>query len=52
MADSTVTSFLTLVELLAGFGIASVVFWAYFRFRPQRPPTPSAPGAPADQAQP
>lgn len=35
LADSTRTSFFTLVLLLAFFGIASVLFWAYFRFRPK-----------------
>ena len=30
--------FVTMVVLLAGFGIASVVFWTYFRFRPARQP--------------
>ncbi len=37
LADSTRTSFITLVVLLALFGIASVAFWAYFRFRPKKP---------------
>lgn len=36
MADSTRTSFLTMVALLIGFGLASVLFWAWFRFRPRR----------------
>lgn len=36
LADSTRTSFVTLILLLAFFGIASVLFWAYFRFRPKR----------------
>jgi len=36
LADTTRTSFLTLVILLIGFGLASVLFWAYFRFRPKR----------------
>jgi hypothetical protein len=36
LADSTRTSFFTLIVLLAFFGIASVLFWAYFRFRPKR----------------
>lgn len=36
MGDTTRTSFLTMVVLLAGFGIASVAFWAWFRFRPKR----------------
>jgi hypothetical protein len=35
LADSTRTSFFTLVLLLVGFAIASVAFWGYFRFRPQ-----------------
>ncbi|MEP7378318.1 MAG: FGLLP motif-containing membrane protein [Chloroflexota bacterium] len=35
LADSTRTSFVTLILLLAFFGIASVLFWAYFRFRPK-----------------
>lgn len=37
MADTTRTSLLTLVALLAAFGVASVLFWAWFRFRPKRP---------------
>jgi hypothetical protein len=43
LADSTRTSFFTLVALLVAFGIASVLFWAYFRFRPSRgtPPEPT-----------
>ena len=36
LADSTRTSFFTLIILLVGFGLASVLFWAWFRFRPQR----------------
>jgi hypothetical protein len=36
MADTTRTSFLTMVVLLIGFGLASVLFWAWFRFRPKR----------------
>ncbi len=38
MADTTRTSFLTLVLLLASFGLASLLFWAYFRYRPARQP--------------
>ncbi len=38
LADTTRTSFFTLVLLLIGFGLASVLFWAYFRFRPKRVP--------------
>ena len=40
LADSTRTSFFTLVGLLVVFGVASVLFWGYFRFRPKRPDTP------------
>ena len=36
LADTTRTSFLTLILLLVGFGAASVLFWAWFRFRPKR----------------
>jgi hypothetical protein len=36
LADTTRTSFFTLILLLIGFGLASVLFWAYFRFRPRR----------------
>jgi hypothetical protein len=34
LADTTRTSFLTVVGLLVTFGLASVAFWAWFRFRP------------------
>jgi hypothetical protein len=40
LADTTRTSFFTLIVLLALFGLASVLFWAYFRFRPHRAPAP------------
>jgi hypothetical protein len=36
LADTTRTSFLTLLALLVVFGLSSVLFWAYFRFRPKR----------------
>jgi hypothetical protein len=36
LADTTRTSFFTLILLLLAFGVASVLFWAYFRFRPKR----------------
>lgn len=36
LADTTRTSFFTLIVLLVGFGLASLLFWAYFRFRPKR----------------
>ena len=42
LADTTRTSFFTLVVLLAGFGLASVAFWAYFRFRPRRVEAPTS----------
>ena len=35
MGDTTRTPFVTMLVLLIGFGIASVLFWAYFRFRRQ-----------------
>jgi hypothetical protein len=38
MADTTRTSFFTLLALLVVFGLGSVLFWAYFRFRPKRGP--------------
>lgn len=41
LADTTRTSFFTLILLLAVFGIASVLFWAYFRFRPARKAAPA-----------
>jgi hypothetical protein len=37
LADTTRTSFFTLVVLLVAFGVVSVAFWAWFRFRPSRP---------------
>jgi len=36
LADSSRTPFLTIVALFVGFGVVSVGFWAYFRFRPAR----------------
>lgn len=41
LADATRTPMLTIVALLLVFGIGSVVFWAYFRFRS----VPAAPSA-------
>jgi hypothetical protein len=35
LADSTRTSFFTLIALLAVFAVSSVLFWAWFRFRPR-----------------
>ncbi len=40
LADTTRTSFLTLIVLLVGFGAASVCFWGWFRFRPKRVANP------------
>ena len=34
LSDTTRTSFVTAVALLIGFAIGSVLFWAWFRFRP------------------
>lgn len=49
LADTTRTSLFTVVWLLVAFGAASVLFWAYFRFRRQpdaasspKPPLPSS----------
>ena len=46
LADTTRTSLFTVVALLLVFGGGSVLFWAYFRFRPEPastpPPTPPA----------
>ena len=44
LADTTRTSLFTVVLLLAAFGGGSVLFWAYFRFRPR--PRPDAPTPP------
>jgi hypothetical protein len=41
LADSTRTSLFTVVLLLAAFGGGSVLFWAYFRFRPARTQEPA-----------
>jgi hypothetical protein len=45
LADTTRTSFFTLLVLLALFGLASVLFWAYYRFRPHRAAAPPAQAA-------
>jgi hypothetical protein len=37
LADTTRTSFFTLIVLLAAFAVVSVAFWGWFRFRAQRP---------------
>ncbi|MGI8928807.1 MAG: FGLLP motif-containing membrane protein [Candidatus Limnocylindrales bacterium] len=36
LADTTRTSFFTLIALLVGFAVASVLFWGWFRFRPKK----------------
>ena len=36
LADSSRTPLFTMLALLIGFGVASVAFWGYFRFRPER----------------
>jgi hypothetical protein len=51
LADSTRTSLFTVIWLLVAFGGGSVLFWAYFRFRPQpaanaSPPPPMPSGEP------
>jgi hypothetical protein len=43
LADSTRTSFFTMVVLLVAFGLASVLFWAWFRFRPSGAPHEGGP---------
>lgn len=45
LADSTRTPMLTIVALLVGFGLVSVAFWGYFRYR--RPPLRPRPAAPS-----
>jgi hypothetical protein len=46
LGDSSRSSLFTMVLLLGFFAVASVVFWAYFRFRPEKvdeePPTEEA----------
>ncbi|MBA2275635.1 MAG: hypothetical protein H0W00_02905 [Chloroflexi bacterium] len=42
LADTTRSSFLTVVGLLIAFGLASVAFWAWFRFRPEPPSLPAS----------
>ena len=38
LADTTRTSFATMIILLVAFALVSVLFWAWFRFRPSRVP--------------
>ena len=52
LADSTRSSLVTVILLLAVFGGGSGLFWAYFRYRPRREsaaaePPPPLPGPPA-----
>jgi hypothetical protein len=42
LADTTRTSFFTLIALLIGFALVSILFWAYFRFRPKHAPSTSS----------
>jgi hypothetical protein len=41
LADTTRTSLFTVIWLMAAFGGGSVLFWAYFRFRPARGEEPA-----------
>ena len=43
LADTTRTSLFTVILLLVAFGGGSVLFWAYFRFRPRPRPDVSTP---------
>lgn len=51
LADSTRTSLFTVIWLLVAFGGGSVLFWAYFRFRPQ-PKADTSPPPPMPSAEP
>jgi hypothetical protein len=42
LADSTRTPLLTIVALFVGFGVVSLAFWAYFRFRRPREAAPAS----------
>ena len=46
LADTTIQPLVKVVALGVGFGLVSVLFWAYFRYRRTPPTEPSAP-APA-----
>lgn len=35
LADSSRTPLITMLALLVSFGLLSVAFWSYFRFRPE-----------------
>jgi len=48
LSDSSRTPFLTIVALFLGFGVVSVGFWGYFRFRPARPDSANQSGGPGD----
>ena len=45
LADGTRTSLFTVIWLLVVFGGGSVLFWAYFRFRPKRVVEESSPSS-------
>jgi hypothetical protein len=38
LGSTRISPLIPAVILFIGFGIASLVFWSYFRFRPERPP--------------
>jgi hypothetical protein len=42
LADTTIQPLLKVVALGVGFGVVSVLFWAYFRYRKAPPAEPSA----------
>ncbi len=44
LSDSSRTPLLTILGLFVGFGLVSVAFWAYFRYRPARSDGPSSSG--------
>ena len=48
VADTAGASRFVVIALFVGFGVLSIAFWAYFRFRPERTPAPRevAPAAP------
>jgi hypothetical protein len=45
LADASRTPMVTIVVLLLSFGLGSVLFWAYFRFRPARVAPSATPSA-------
>ncbi|HET6744618.1 MAG TPA: FGLLP motif-containing membrane protein [Candidatus Limnocylindria bacterium] len=46
LADTSQTSLFTVIWLLVAFGGGSVLFWAYFRFRPSRAQQEASPPSP------